>query len=226
METKKTKKADLEKNRTLFLELGLLLVLSIILIAFEWTTTSLKVNVLDFQSEDIGDEELTRITRQKEKQLEKPPPPPIFVEVINIVANDEELIDQLDLEDQEADPDLEMYFIPYEEEEADEEIDFYIVEEKPKFKGGDVNAFRKWIKANIQYPEIAAIHGVGGKVFMEFAINSKGQVVDVEVIKGADPALDKEALRVVNSSPRWEPGKQRGKPVKVRFRFPINFVSP
>ena len=224
MKAKKTGKANLEKNRPLFLEIGLVIVLGIVLIAFEWTTRPSKGSALDFVDEDEGEEEIVPITRQQEKPPEPPPPPPKVIEVINIVADDKELDDQLELDDQEADQDLEMDFIPFEEEEAGEEEVFIIVEDMPKFQGGDQNAFRKWIQENLRYPEIAAENGISGKVFVQFAVNSKGLVVDAKVMRGVDPALDKEALRVVNSSPKWEPGKQRGKPVKVQFTFPIVFV--
>lgn len=224
MEAKKTKEANLETNRPLFLQLGLVIVLAIVLIAFEWTTRPAKESSLEFLDEDIGEEEMVQITRQQEQQPPPPPPPPQVIEVLNIVEDDVELDDQLELDDMEGDQDLEFDFMPVEEEEAGEEEVFIIVEDMPKFKGGDQNAFRTWIQQNLRYPEIAAENGISGRVFVQFAVNSKGMVVDAKVIRGVDPALDKEALRVVNSSPKWEPGKQRGKPVKVQFTFPIVFV--
>ena len=124
----------------------------------------------------------------------------------------------------EGDHDLEMDFVPFEEKEAGEEEVFIIVEDMPQFIEGDQNAFRKWIQQNLRYPEIAAENGISGRVFVQFVVNTKGKVVDARVIRGVDPALDKEALRVVNSSPKWQPGKQRGKPVKVQFTFPVVFV--
>ena len=88
MEAKKTGKANLEKNRPLFLEIGLVIVLGIVLIAFEWTTRPGKGSALDFVDEDEGEEEIVPITRQQEKPPEPPPPPPKVIEVINIVADD------------------------------------------------------------------------------------------------------------------------------------------
>jgi protein TonB len=225
MEAKKTLKANLENNRTLFLEIGLVIVLAIVLIAFEWTTKPSKGSTLQFIADDEGEEEIVPITRPQDKQLAPPPPPPQVIEVLNIVADDKELDNQFELDNMEVDQDLEMDFVPFkEEEEAGEEEVFIIVEDMPQFQGGDQNSFRKWIQDNLRYPEIAAENGISGKVFIQFAVNSKGQVVDVKVMRGVDPALDKEALRVVTSSPKWEPGKQRGKPVKVQFTFPIVFV--
>ncbi len=108
---------------------------------------------------------------------------------------------------------------------AEEKDIFYVVEEMPTFNGGDPGPeFRKFIAENLQYPESAAKKGVSGRVIVQFAVNESGAVVDAVVVRSVDPALDKEALRVVNSSPKWTPGKEKGKTVKVLFTFPINFV--
>jgi len=108
---------------------------------------------------------------------------------------------------------------------VDEEV-FYIVEEMPTFNGGEpATEFRKYIGQNLQYPEAAKENGTEGRVIIQFAVNKKGEVVDAIVVRSVDPDLDKEAVRVVMSSPDWEPGKQRGKAVKILFTFPINFVA-
>jgi protein TonB len=107
---------------------------------------------------------------------------------------------------------------------VDEEI-FYVVEDMPIFNGGEpAIEFRIFIAQNLQYPETAAENGTEGRVIVQFAVNKEGKVVDAIIVRSVDPALDKEAIRVVSSSPDWTPGKQRGKVVKVLFTFPINFV--
>jgi protein TonB len=224
METKKTSKANLEKNKLLFLEIGLIIVLGIVLIALEWTTRPTNSSSLNFPGEDIGEEELTIITRYQEEKPEPPPPPPKIVDILNIVANDEKLNNPFELDNMEIKEDFGFDIPQYKEEPDDKELDFFVVEDKPKFQGGGHNAFSKWIYENLQYPDIAAENGISGRVFMQFTINSKGEVVDAKVTRGVDPNLDKEALRVVSSSPLWEPGKQRGRPVNVRFSFSIFFV--
>ena len=101
---------------------------------------------------------------------------------------------------------------------------FYIVEEMPTFNGGDAaEEFRKYIAVNLKYPEIAIQNRISGRVIVQFTINSEGKVVDAVLVRSVDPALDKEAIRVVMSSPEWTPGKLRGKDVSVLFTFPINF---
>jgi protein TonB len=133
--------------------------------------------------------------------------------------------DELIIEDAEADQNMEIEIVEFEEEEevAEEEV-FFIVEDMPSFQGKGQEGFRSWIAKNLKYPEIAAENGISGKVYVQFAVNSKGEVVDAVVVRGVDPALNKEASRVVMASPKWAPGKQRGKAVKVQFTFPINFV--
>lgn len=223
MELKKSKQADLENKRGLFVQLGLVVVLAVILLAFEWTTAP-SDNQIIMQDELVLEEEITPITRQQPVQPPPPPPPPQVVEVLNIVEDDVD-IEEFEFDDIEADEDMEMDFVPFEEEEeeAEEEV-FFIVENMPSFKGGDLNTFRNWVQSNLVYPEIAAENGISGRVFIQFAVNASGNVVDVVVARGVDPALDKEAVRVVKNSPSWTPGKQRGRPVKVQFTFPIVFV--
>lgn len=104
----------------------------------------------------------------------------------------------------------------------EEEI-FIVVEDMPLFDGGDINHFRNWVQKRVQYPKIAAENGIQGKVFIMFVVEPDGTVTNVEIIRGVDPSLDNEALRVVNESPVWSPGKQRGTPVRVRFSITVNF---
>ncbi len=225
MERKKAENADLERRKGMYLQVGLVVVLSIILIAFEWTSKpdggprQDMVQQIEYENEMM-------VTRRQEPPKEEPKPEqPKVAEVLDIVEDDVE-IDDFDF-DMEVDEDTEYDFtaVTDDEEEIDEEEVFYIVEDMPTFNGGKpAIEFRKYIAQNLEYPEIAAENGISGRVIVQFAVNSNGKVVDAVVVRSVDPALDKEAIRVVMSSPRWSPGKQRGKAVKVLFTFPINFV--
>jgi TonB family protein len=102
---------------------------------------------------------------------------------------------------------------------------FYIVEEMPTFNGGDPTIeFRKYIGQNLKYPEIEALNGIAGRVIIQFIVDKEGKVVEPTVVRGVSQALDREAIRVIQSSPLWKPGKQKGKEVDVLYTFPINFV--
>lgn len=225
MEQKKSDKANLEKRTSIFLEIGLIVSISLVLIAFEWTSSGIKTNEYDTGAGEQVEEELVPITRQ-EKPKPKPPEPPKVTEMLQIVDNNVTLDDELQLDDLEADINTEVQEINYDvqEEEEDEGEIFFIVEDMPSFQGGDVNKFRTWVAEHLQYPEIAAENGISGRVFVRFVVEPDGRVDKVEVIRGVDPALDAEAVRVVKSSPKWSPGKQRGKPVRVAYTFPIVFV--
>jgi protein TonB len=224
MEVKKTDKANLEKKRGIFLQLGYVIVLGLVLLAFEWGTRPTDINSLgELEDMDI-EEEIIPITRQQ-NEPPPPPPPPQTTEVINIVEDDVEIEDELILDDTEADQDdvIEIVEFEEEEEEVNEMEVFFVVEDMPTFQGQSSDAFRIYIQQNLKYPVIAQENGVSGRVFVQFDVNGKGEVTNVVVVRGVDPSLDKEAVRVVKSSPRWTPGKQRGRPVRVRFTFPIVF---
>jgi periplasmic protein TonB len=225
MELKKSKKVDLERNKGIFLQVGLVVVLSLILIAFEWTAKPPSDDGDRLVAETSYEVEEMQITRRQE---EPPPEPPQqrVAEILNIVEDDVELDDDFDF-NVEADSRTEFRFTGFvdEKEEFSEEEVFYIVEDMPKFNGGDPAVeFRKYIAQNLRYPDIAAENGISGRVIVQFAVNNRGRVVDAVVVVPVDPSLDREALRVVMSSPPWTPGRQRGKEVKVLFTFPINFV--
>jgi protein TonB len=227
MELKKSKSADLEKRKGMFLVVGLVVALAVTLVAFEWTQGESKDVDESVVSEIEFEDEMMQITRREEPKPEPKPEQPKVAEVLDIVDDDVEIEDDFDF-DMEATEDTEYDFtsmVGDDDEEIEEEEVFYIVEDMPTFNGGDPAVeFRKYIAQNLQYPEIAAENGVSGRVIVQFAVDRTGRVVDAVVVRSVDAALDKEAIRVVMSSPKWTPGKQRGKAVKVLFTFPINFV--
>jgi periplasmic protein TonB len=226
MELKKSPKADLENKRNIFVQLGLVIALGITLFAFEWTTKVEQVSSLGTIAEQEVEDEIIPITRQEEVKPPPPPPPPKVVEVLNIVDDDTEIDDELEIEDTEADEETVIDVAPViqtEEEEEEEAQVFFIVEEMPEFPGGEL-ALRKFIAQSIKYPVIAQENGIQGKVYVNFVVDKDGSVISAKIARGVDPSIDKEALRVVNSLPKWKPGKQRGKAVKVSYTVPINFV--
>jgi periplasmic protein TonB len=223
MELKKSKKADLENKRGIFFQTGLVLVLAICIAAFEWEKSEESVSSLGTLSDMIIEEEIIPITRQEE--IKAPPPPPSVIEELNIVEDDKEIENEIEIKDSEADQTtvVEKVEIVAEAEEEDNEVyEFFVLEEKPTFPGGEA-ALLKWIAQNTKYPEIAKENGIQGRVFVGFVIDKAGNVIDVKILRGVDPYLDKEAMRVVKAMPDWAPGKQRGKSVKVSYQVPINF---
>ncbi|MGF1583763.1 MAG: energy transducer TonB [Bacteroidales bacterium] len=226
MESKKSDKANLEKKKGLFLQVGLVTVLALLLIAFEWTTREVATGSLGELADVVLEEEIIPITRPEEIQPPPPPPPPQVTETLSIVEDDVEIDDEIFIDDVEsrADTRIEFSQMVMEEEEAAEQDIFFIVEDMPDFQGKGQDGFRTYIAENLRYPQIAAENGIQGRVFVQFVVNADGKVSDATVVRGVDPSLDREAIRVVMSSPPWTPGRQRGAPVRVAFTFPINFV--
>lgn len=226
MEVKKSPRVDLENKKTLFIQVGLVFALSIILIAFEWTSTDLNKSEFATIEETQAEEEIVPITRQEEMKPPPPPPPPRVSDVLTIVEDNVEIDEELDL-NTESDDNTEVTFTNtqtevVEEEEADAPV-FFIVEKMPEFPGGN-EALQRYIAQSVKYPVIAQENGIQGRVFVSFVVNAKGQVEQVKIARGVDPNLDKEAIRVVQAMPAWTPGEQRGKKVKVSYTVPINFV--
>ena len=222
MELKKSPKADLEGKRDVYLMFGLVLALGIILLAFEWTTKPSKADSLGSIDAMDVEEEIIPITREQEIK----PPPPKVIEVLNIVDDETEIDDELELDDTEADENTLIDVAPVisakEEEEEEEAQVFFIVEDMPEFPGGEM-ALRTYIANQIKYPVIAQENGIQGKVYVTFVVGKDGTVSNPSIARGVDPSLDKEALRVIATLPKWKPGKQRGKPVNVSYTVPINF---
>ena len=226
MELKKSPKADLESKRNVYFMIGLVVSLGLMLLAFEWTTKPSKADSLGSINALDVEEEIIPITREQEIKPPPPPPPPKVVEVLNIVDDEAEIDDELEIEDSEADDNTLINVAPViaakEEEEEEEAQVFFIVEDMPEFPGGEM-ALRTYIANAIKYPVIAQENGIQGKVYVTFVVGKDGSVSNASIARGVDPSIDKEALRVINSLPKWKPGKQRGKPVNVSYTVPINF---
>jgi len=225
MELKKSDKANLEKNRGMFLEIGLLFALSVALLAFEWKVSPKEEAINEDTLKEVIDEDFVPITRPDEPPP-PPPEPPKVTDILDIVADDVHVDTNIDI-NIEADQSTEIMPIVFEAtgiEEEDEEVLFAIVEDKPTFMGKDAEtAFREWVFSKVVYPPVAQENGISGRVFVEFAISKTGEVEDVKLLRGVDPLLDNETMRVIRMSPKWSPGMQRGKPVKVKYQFQMVF---
>ena len=205
---------------------SLLVALLVVWGAFSYSTKEKAVASLGEDTQVVEVEDMVPITE------ETPPPPPeapkipVLSDQIDIVEDDIKVDDNfMSLED---DASLGVEIMDYVEEVKEEVVEeeaipFQLVEEKPSFNGGDANEFSKWVNSKLQYPEIAKENGVQGRVTLQFTVNPDGSVSNVKVLRGVDSSLDKEAVRVVSMSPKWKPGKQRDRAVKVTYTFPVIF---
>lgn len=224
MQLKKSPKASLEDKKFTYVLIGFVFVLSVCYVALEWTekeVTKYEVADTDFLIED-------EIEIQQTSQETPPPPPPPEIQTVEelVIVDDDKEVESVEI-NTEDDKDQEIVIqAPIEvkqEEEEEPDVVFVVVETMPEFPGGQQALF-KYLSENVKYPVIAQENGIQGRVICQFVVNKDGAIVDVEVVRsGGDPSLDKEAIRVIKSMPKWKPGKQRGKAVRVKYTVPVNF---
>jgi protein TonB len=235
MEVKKSKKADLESQKSTGLLVGYIIALATMFAAFEYTTRDyVETDVIYSTTSFVSEEEVVPPTQPIFTAA--PPPPadaPQVAEILDIVDNETEIVEEEIETSESTDQAITGPTAPVSgpvmtgpptatQEEGDEGEVFEIVEQNPSFPGGN-EALMKWLSKNLKYPASAQENNIQGRVMVQFVVNKDGSIVDPKVIKSVDPALDKEALRVVSAMPKWQPGKQRGKTVRVRFTLPVTF---
>ena len=224
MEIKKSPKADLESKKLTFTLIGLVVSLFIIWRVFEYKSYD-KQSFDDLQrTVEVIEEEMVEITKQEQPKPQPPAPKPQVTQ-IQIVEDDVEVEDEIDI-NAEVDQDevIEEYeFVPeIEEEEIVEAEIFKVVEEMPEFPGGAAKMM-EFIQKNIKYPMMARESDIQGRVFVNFVVEPDGSITNVTVMRGIGGGCDEEAVRVVESMPKWNPGKQRGTAVRCAFTVPIIF---
>ncbi len=236
MKPRKTPHADLERERSLFFEIGMVLILGLVVFLFNLNFKSRPIKFSDTPVDYTWDQEMVPITRQHEILTPPIPPTPIKVyDVINIVEDDIEIDEELEIFDSESSEDKEIEFVApvsYEMKEEEEDMPiFVVVEDMPIFKPEICNTFQqgqkellKYVAESIRFPATAAEYGIQGLVYVSFVVSPSGKVTNVKLIRGIQKDLDAEAIRVVKNLPDFAPGKQRGKPVRVEFTLPIRFV--
>ena len=229
MEAKKTSRSDLENKRFIFREIGLVVALAMVFFAFEtkYYQEEAKEIIIPVDPTEV-EEVLPIFVPQKASQ----PLPKISmkpIDIIDIVPDEMELDDNLEIIDDNdntkgsltgTDTNWDgIYDENFGEETGEGDLPFTVVEEMPHFNG-DLN---KWLRKNLRYPARCAEMGIEGKIFVEFVVEKDGSITSINVIRSADPDLSQEAIRVVKAMPKWKPGMQRDKAVRVKFTIPITF---
>jgi len=221
MELKKNPSADLVKKSGFYLSIGLMASLLLVVTAFEWRSYD-DVDLMNLGAVDADIDELEDIPI-----TEQPPPPPPQItppEIIE-VPDEEEIEEEIEVDlDVEVTEETVIEDVVFEEAPAEEEADeiFQFVEDQPAPIGG-MKAFYKFVGDKLKYPPQARRMGIEGKVYVTFVVGKDGSLTDVRVLKGIGAGCDEEAVRVIQSAPKWKPGKQRGRPVRVRMQLPIIF---
>ena len=229
MEVKKSPKADLEGKRSTWLLIGYVITLAIMFVAFEWSERDVQIDTSQAVADVVFEEEIEIPITEQPEEVTPPPAPveaPAIVEQLTIVDDDMDIESTQIASSEETGQAVEISYVPptvEEEEEVAEEEIFEVVEQMPEFPNGGMAGLMQFLSKNIKYPTIAQENGTQGRVTVQFVVNRDGSIVDAKVIRGVDPYLDKEALRVINSMPKWKPGMQRGKPVRVKYTVPVMF---
>ena len=227
MQTKKDPKVNLEPRKVTYVLIGLVTTLALLFVALEWSDTSVRRTKVFTRAFDMEEPELPIVTIQ---QNVTPPPPPPLPDVIDRydVVEDEVNIEDYDLVSMEDDDDVPIQIVslegaPSEGEEAENDGQpFLVVEEQPQFPGGE-SALMAFIKKTLRYPAFAAENGIQGRVTLSFVVERDGSIAQIEVMRSPAEELSKESIRVVQTMPKWKPGKQRGKAVRVKYVLPITF---
>ena len=223
MEEKKSPKANLENKKLMFTQIGLIIALLIAWLAFEhksYDKRELDESLLN--REVVLDEEMVEITKQEEQKPQpvEQPQQTTQLEIVDDNVETEDININAEVEQNEV---IEEYVAPevVEDEVVEQEI-FQIVEEMPAFPGGEAKLM-EYVGKNIKYPQIARETGIQGRVFIGFVVEPDGSVSNVKLLRGIGGGCDEEAMRVVKSMPKWKPGKQRGKAVRVSYQIPVFF---
>ena len=221
MEVKKSPKADLEGKKSTWLLVGYVVVLAFMFVAFEWTQRDVKIDTSQAVADVVFEEEIIPITETPEQAAPPPPEAPKVAELLEIVDDKADIEETTTIINEDNQARVEVKYVPVQVVEEEPTI-FEVVENMPDFPGGQA-ALMQYLAKNIKYPTIAQENGTQGRVIVQFVVNKDGSIVDAKVVRSVDPYLDKEALRVINTMPKWKPGMQRGKPVRVKFTVPVMF---
>lgn len=224
-EVKKSPKANLETHKATSIMMGIVVGIAVMFFAFEWSSQSKELDESIIVHDILAEEEIEITSREPAPPPPPPPPAPETPEIL--VEVDEKVEEKIEIktEDDASSRQMEAYVPPpppkAKVEEVTEEI-FVVVEENPEYPGGN-SAMMKFLSDNIKYPVIAQENGIQGRVITTFVVERDGSITDVQVVRGVDPSLDREAIRVIQTMPKWKPGKQRGSTVRVRFTLPVVF---
>ena len=222
MEIKKSFKADLRNKRGLLLEIGVVIALVGVITAFAYTPKEYRIERLELTYAGTDIVELPEVTRDMPKETQpRKVEVKIPAQIIRIMDNDSKIQTDVDVSIFDVETPIE-FVAPREEPTEDNEI-FLIAETMPSFMDGDLETFRKWVLQNVKFPQIALDNNVQGRVVLSFVIDKDGRLTGIEVLQSPDRSLADEAVRVLNKSPKWSPGKQRNQTVRVKYTLPVDF---
>ena len=221
MEIKKNPEVDVQSKRVLLFEIGFALALLAVIGAFLYTPKEYRIEKVAL-IEEVVEEEITEITRQDQK----PPAAPrrteitVITDVLSIVTNDEKISTNVDFAEFAEDVEI-IQQVAVKEEVIEDDQPFVKVEQMPSFQGGDLMTFRNWVMQQVRFPQIAIENNISGRVLVSFVIEKDGRLTNIQVLQTPDSSLSDETIRVLKTSPKWTPGKQRNQSVRVKYTLPV-----
>lgn len=221
MTPKKSEKSNLEKKTTLFFQMGLVVAMAGLLVAFESGTGYLDNTMVTIDSTPFEDTDITQVTRP---EVEKPKPPVVIEEIVVIEDElpDVEIPDDAFLSDIDVNGAIDLYFIE-EDDDVVDDVPFVRVEQMPSYMGGDENKFQKHLQQLVVYPTQAIELGIQGRVLVNFVIDRQGKLTRATIFRSPDELLSNAVIEAIGQTKKWKPGEQRNIKVPVQFTIPVYF---
>jgi protein TonB len=225
MELKKNPKVDVRGIRLLLLLIAGIVTLTVVCLALALAFEESEKKKTNEAEKVVEDEEIV-VTRQEEKKIEPPKVQKVeikvYSDVLKIVTNEEKVETEINFDEFQDNVEF-ITQVEVVEEQVEDDQPFVKVEEMPTFQGGDINTFRNWVQSKVRYPQIAQENNISGRVFLMFVVERDGTLTNIQVLQTPDSSLSDEAIRVLKTSPKWKPGKQRNQTVRVKYTLPIDF---
>lgn len=226
MEIKKSKNAQIENRRGTWLLMGFVAVLACLFVAFEWAQYDKEVDLSSGALESIFTEDMVPITFAPPTPPPPAPPAPAIVDQLLVVDDETEVNTLVNIDSEDLGKGVDVGYVPLPIDNEDDAVDeteiFVVVENMPSFGNGTADLM-SYLSKNIKYPTVCQEQGIQGRVIVQFVVDRDGSVTEPTIARSIHPQLDKEALRVVSGMPKWNPGMQRNKPVRVKFTVPVTF---
>lgn len=222
MEVKKSESAQIENRKGTWFLMGIIAVLALLFISFEWAQRDVRIDTSLGVNDPVFIQDMVPLTFP-EKKL-PPPPAPAAADIIKVIENNNPATEKTDVDTEETGKGVTPVYVPPTiEEELPPEVDIYVTAEVMPMYPGGVKELNKFLSNTIKYPASPQERGISGKVIVQFVVDKDGSITDPVVVRGVDPYLDNEALRVIRLMPKWTPGKQGVKTVRVKYTLPVTF---
>lgn len=227
MELKKSTKADLQNKKSTFMLTGIVVSMCLVISLFSWSKSEKTIELMAAEVEAV-EQEVAEITIQEEKPIEVPKQIVVTSDFLKIVSNDTKITEDITIFDESmlntGDFEVKNFGTSKSsEEEVKDDIPVLKADKMPTFQGGTDAKFKNWVQEGLVYPQTAADNGISGTVLVQFVVERDGTLTNIKILRSVDRDLDATAVNKIKQSPKWTPGENRGRPVRVTFTIPVQF---